>query len=396
MKTADIEKIHEAGLITAEQRDRIIAHFNLKDEGSRFLTIISFIGGVLVAAGVVLLISAHWNEIPAAVKIALGLLLMLGTHAAGWRLREGRGRYPKTGEALQFIGSALFLANIALVGQIYNLHSRLPDAFLLWLAGIAALPWLLRSKAQFVLMLGALAAWFGCEINERTSLIYCGNEAQMIPYALLGLIFLGAGYWLRRSAYPEFAGPAEKTGALGLLLFAYPLTWAGFLNWPDYGEAICRWLVPVMALLAAGLAVSGLARFEALNQQWRRVWMATLTAAAGLLVAAFFLPHGSPWLGANNFNGMNAVATMALFVFCLIQIQAGLQQRSRFLVNLGVTFIALDIISAYFGLFGTMAFTGLMFVVSGVFLILFGVFLEKKRRDFIRKIKTSTATEAQS
>jgi len=31
MKTTDIEKIHEAGLISAEQRDSIIAHFGLKD-----------------------------------------------------------------------------------------------------------------------------------------------------------------------------------------------------------------------------------------------------------------------------------------------------------------------------------------------------------------------------
>ena len=71
-----------------------------------------------------------------------------------------------------------------------------------------------------------------------------------------------------------------------------------------------------------------------------------------------------------------------------------LQERSRFLVNLGVTFIGLDIIAAYFGLFGTMAVTGLMFVVTGVFLIVFGVFLEKKRRKFMQQIKTTAVKEA--
>ena len=44
MKTTDIEKIHAAGLISAEQRDKIIAHFDLKDEGGKFLVIVSFIG----------------------------------------------------------------------------------------------------------------------------------------------------------------------------------------------------------------------------------------------------------------------------------------------------------------------------------------------------------------
>ena len=64
-------------------------------------------------------------------------------------------------------------------------------------------------------------------------------------------------------------------------------------------------------------------------------------------------------------------------------------------MNLGVAFVGLDMISAYFGLFGTMAVTGLMFVVSGVFLILFGVCLEKKRRRLMQQIKTPIVKEAQ-
>src|SRR5450756_2873731 len=93
MKTEDIEKIHAAGLITGEQRDRIIAHFGLKDEGSKFLVIISFVGAVLIAAGITLLISAHWNDIPRGVKIATCLALMLGAHGGGWWLREVQGVY---------------------------------------------------------------------------------------------------------------------------------------------------------------------------------------------------------------------------------------------------------------------------------------------------------------
>ena len=100
-------------------------------------------------------------------KIAAGLLLMLGFHAGGWWLREVQGKYRKTGEALHLIGSCLFLANIALIGQIYNIVSRPPNAFLLWWIGIAALPWLLRSKAQHVLLLIAFGVWFGFEVNER-------------------------------------------------------------------------------------------------------------------------------------------------------------------------------------------------------------------------------------
>jgi len=51
-------------------------------------------------------------------------------------------------------------------------------------------------------------------------------------------------------------------------------------------------------------------------------------------------------------------------------------------------FIALDIVAAYCGLFGSMARTGLMFLISGIFLIVFGVYLEKKRRALMKQIKS--------
>ena len=394
MKTEDIEKIHAAGLISGEQRDRIIAHFGLKDEGSKFLVIISFVGAVLIAAGITLLISAHWNEIPHGVKIAAGLALMLGAHGGGWWLRKVQGAYRKTGEALQFIGSALFLANIALVGQIYHLESRTPNAFLLWLIGIAALPWLLRSKAQLVLVLIAFCTWFGCEINQRDSLIYFGSESQVLIYSLLGLIFLGAGYWLRRTAFADFASTLEKTGIFGLLFFAYPLTWAGFMSWGHEDADVRPWLLLALAAAAILMAMSGVRKLPALDSQWRWTWGGALAGAAGLLCAAFYVPQERGYYWVAHLDGINIVATIGLFVFCLLQIQVGLQQRSRFLVNLGVAFIGLDMISAYFGLFGTMAVTGAMFVVTGIFLILFGVFLEKKRRKFMRQIKPTTMAEA--
>jgi uncharacterized membrane protein len=230
MKHTDIEKIHAAGLITAEQRDQIIAHFGLKDEGGKFLVIVSFIGAVLVAAGIALLIGAHWDEIPRGVKLFGGLALMLGAHGAGWWLRSARKNYPKTGEALHFAGSLLFLANIALVGQIYNLSSRPANAFLLWWLGIAALPWLLRSATQFALLLLGIGIWFGVEINDATSLIRFDDEHQVLLYALLGLVFTGFGFMLRKSSNKDFSGVAETFGLLVFAIFSYPLTWAGFLS----------------------------------------------------------------------------------------------------------------------------------------------------------------------
>jgi uncharacterized membrane protein len=377
MKTADIEKIHAAGLIGAEQRDQIIARFGLKDDANKFLVIVSFIGAVLVAAGIALLIGAHWDEIPRGVKLSGGLALMFGAHGAGWWLRDARKNYPKTGEALHFAGSLLFLANIALVGQIYHLSSRPANAFLLWWLGIAALPWLLRSAAQFALLLLGIGIWFGVEINDATSLIRFDDEHQVLVYALLGLVFTGFGFLLRKSSNKDFSVVAETFGLLAFVIFSYPLTWAGFLSWGDRPAELNQWILPVLGTLAALLVALGCRQLTTLTTQWRMTWGATLVGAAALLVTANFVPQQNEWHWFGHMTPLNTVAAVAIFIFGLLQVQVGVQERSRLLVNLGVIFIALDIIATYIGLFGSMAFTGLMFIGSGVFLILFAMFLEK-------------------
>lgn len=396
MKYADIQKIHEAGLISAEQRQKIVEHFQLKEDSNKFLAIISFVGAILVAAGIVLLIAANWEEIPRGVKIATGLALMLGAHVAGWWLREVRQDYRKTGEALHLAGALLFLGNIALVGQIYHLVSRPPNAFLLWWAGIAALPWLLRSRALHVLALLAFGVWFGIEVNHDDSLIRLRDESQVLAYSLLGAVYVGFGYVLRRGAFASFAKITERIGLLAFLMFAYPLTWQGFLNNFHHAATGSYWILPALAAVAVALIALG-ARNLDLDRQWRWTWGVALAIAAGLMVMAFYMPHEGNWGWHHEFTPVNAAAAVTMFVFCLLQIQVGLQERSPFLVNLGILFIALDIIAAYIGLFGTMARTGLMFVVSGVFLIVFGVYLEKKRRKLMKQIKTAkTGTEVSS
>jgi uncharacterized membrane protein len=362
---------------------------------------------VLIAAGITLLIAAHWNDIPRGVKIATGLLLMLGFHAGGWWLstlrsspatedgREVQGKYRKTGEALHWIGSCLFLANIALVGQIYNIVSRPPNAFLLWWIGIAALPWLLRSKAQHVLLLLAFGIWFGFEVNERGGLIYCESDRQVLLYALLGLVYLGAGYCLRHGVFSEFSGVTEKLGLVAFLIFVYPLTWKDFYGGWENSE-IRQWFFPVLGLFALLPLAAGIRNLRALTTQWRWTWFAALLGMMVFMATVWFgcwqLDHSG---GSRYFywgeSWSYLVGTLALFVFCLLQIQVGIQERSPFLVNFGVVFIALDIIAAYCDLFGSMARTGVMFLISGIFLIVFGVYLEKKRRALMKQIKAQPA-----
>jgi uncharacterized membrane protein len=217
-------------------------------------------------------------------------------------------------------------------------------------------------------------------------------------YALLGLGYLGAGYCLRRGKFSEFAGVTEKLGLLAFLIFMYPLTWKGFFGWDNF--EIRQWVFPVLGLLAVLPLAAGIRNLRVLTGQWRWTWFA---AASGMV-----LFMASVWFGCWQLDDTGGsrhyfwgeswsylAGTLALFVFCLLQVQIGLQERSPFLINLGVTFIALDIFAAYCDLFGSMARTGVMFLISGVFLMVFGVYLEKKRRKLMKQMNAQPAKGVQ-
>jgi hypothetical protein len=181
---------------------------------------------------------------------------------------------------------------------------------------------------------------------------------------------------------------------LAFLIFVYPLTWKEFFGWEN--PEIRQWFFPALGLFTLLLLAVGIRNLRALTAQWRWTWFAALLGMTVFMATVWFgcwqLDHAGE--SRRFFWGESwsyLVGSLALFVFCLLQIQAGIQERSQFLVNLGVTFIALDILAAYCDLFGSMARTGVMFLISGIFLIVFGVYLEKKRRTLMKQIKSQTA-----
>ena len=298
--------------------------------------------------------------------------------------------YRRTGEALHFAGALFFLGNIALVGQVYHLSSRPPNAFLLWSVGIVALPWLLRSKALHVLSLLAFGIWFGFEINQTGSLLYFGeDERQLVLYALLGVLYLCGGYCLRGTSFTEFAPATEKLGLLLFLLFAFPLTWGIMYHQHSVGSGIATCVFPVMAVATLAAAGFGLPRLRELDRQWRWTWGLAIAGAVAMLAGEVYLavPKAWRWDTAGDADGYHWLCAAGFFVFALLQIQSGVQSRSEFAINSGVVAIGADIVAIYIGLVGSMGRTGLVFVLGGLLLLGLGIWLERKRRQWMQRIR---------
>lgn len=385
----------DEGVVSAEQRQRLLARHPVKTGGvNRFLAILAMIGGALLVVGISLVIKSNWERIGDWVKIA-GLLALLGGFSyAGWRLKVDPGAWPRIGDACLMVASVCFFLGIVLVSQIFHLDSRPANGVLLWWVGIVALPWITRARgAQFVSLVAGLT-WLTMELWARDSWIrlalnpaWPANNDYLIPAAgvLVGLALTFAGLALRGGDRADFAGLHEN---LGLIVACASLYVLGF-TWTTE-----RWATPAMpdtrwqaVAVLAGLVI------VALVLAWRRnradvrllFWftLAALPPALGHLDGVELRDSG--WM-------LGGFACVALFFLNLGMIRAGLATGREGWINLGVAFIALNVVTRYFVLFGTLLEGGVFFIVTGLLVLGLGYYLERKRRALVGQLRKEVAS----
>src|ERR1039457_6812519 len=123
---ADIESLlnrwQTAGALDAEAAARIRA-FEEKQEkpsGLRWQGLVALIlGAILLACGVALFVSAHWDQLGAGARYAIVIALVSIFHLAGGYVRGG---FPGMSTTLHAVGTLSTGAAIALAGQIFNIQ----------------------------------------------------------------------------------------------------------------------------------------------------------------------------------------------------------------------------------------------------------------------------------
>ena len=124
------------------------------------------LGAILLACGVVLFVSAHWEQLGPAARFLLVFLMVAVFHIAGGITR---GQLPCLSSALHAVGTVSAGAAIALVGQIFNMQEHWPAAVFSGRSPRSVGWFLLRDQAQQTLALLLVPAWILCELGFRMS-----------------------------------------------------------------------------------------------------------------------------------------------------------------------------------------------------------------------------------
>jgi uncharacterized membrane protein len=122
-------------------------------------------GGLMLAAGVLLFVAAHWENLSPGSRFALVLIMTGAFHVGGAVTHD---RFRKMAIVLHGIGTATLGAGIFLAAQIFNLNENWANGVLLWAVGAAIAWWLLRDFVQAALVAVLAPAWLVSEWIART------------------------------------------------------------------------------------------------------------------------------------------------------------------------------------------------------------------------------------
>ena len=185
-----LERWLEAGLLDAETTARVRAWETGQGRGGvRWPARLALgLGGLLLCAGVLLFVAAHWEALSPARRFGLVLVTVAGFHLAGAFAAE---RAPALAVTLHACGTVALGGGIFLAGQVFNLRAHWPGGLMLWAVG-AWIGWgLRRGWAQAVLAAVLTPAWLAGEWIVATERMQ-GQAVFSVGLLLLALTYLGA------------------------------------------------------------------------------------------------------------------------------------------------------------------------------------------------------------
>jgi predicted membrane protein DUF2157 len=324
------------------------------------------LGGLLLGAGILLFVAAHWDSLGPVQRFGLVLVVLGGLHLAGAAVAV---RSPGFSAALHACGTVALGGGIFLSGQIFHLQEHWPGGLLLWAAGAWIGWWLLRQWPQ---------AAMG---------------------ALLGPAWL-AGEWMVRT------GGSRGGGVLATFILLLALAYLGAEPSPGRHPAVRRALVwlGALALIPASLLLVVLANSGSTTH-------APLPVGLGILgwVAAVGLP-AAVWVSLRGFDLAPLAAAVAWavvgtmlaaqpgvvpYLWCAVLAVAviawGLRDRRVERVNLGIAGFALTVLVFYFS--GVMDKLGRSASLIGLGLLFLGggYLLERARRRLVATVRGGAA-----
>ena len=367
-----LERWVDAHLVDQLTADRIREFENASDKKRlRWPAVLAIsFGALMLCAGILLFVAAHWAELAPGERFSLVLFMVAVFHVAASVLGE---KVPSIGIALHTAGTASLGAGIYMAGQIFNLQEHWPGGLLLWSLG-AAIAWLVLKQWPQALLAAVLVPWWlGGEWDLATENYYGAWNIAAQGFLLLSILYLTT---TPKDSHRHLRLGMVWVGALALIPFIVDVV--GTAEKGDFGWS-WRWqrhsLPPDLQLLGyAGAYVPALLA-AAITRRKRSIPM--FIAAAWVMVLTMVSSQGrlesNPWLYL--WIALGACA------FCYW----GVVENRKLFINYGTAIFALDLIAFYFSSVLDKLGRSMGLILLGVIFLAGGWILNRLRSDLITR-----------
>jgi uncharacterized membrane protein len=353
---SSLDRWTQAALLNAEQATRIreFEADRAPRRGNRVAVLIGLaLGGIMLGAGVLLFVAAHWVDLSPTQRMALLVFAVAGSHAVAAFCAD---RFDAMAVTLHAVGTAALGGAIFLAGQTFNMQEHWPTGILLWAIGALAGWWLLRDWPQLAFAALLVPFWLIGEWSEAMSHDLDVATVAMIFTTLLAICYLSV-------PVPTF----RWIGGIGLL----PSVLILIFN-PSWGNTRGPVSVTIAALglIGAFLLPLGFAFVYRRSQTWinaiAAIWVGVLSALS--------FQHTPIWL----------------FVWCAVgsagMIAWGIYESRAERVNLGMAGFALTVLFFYFSSVMGKLGRSTSLIVLGVLFLAGAWYWEKLRRKLVARV----------
>jgi len=376
-----LERWVSAGVVDAGTAARIRTFEESQSSGERLrwpVLLAVALGGVLLCAGVLLFVAAHWDELSPDWRFTLVLILVAVFPIAGALTEE---RFPALSTTFYAVGTVCVGAGIFLTAQIFNLQEHWPAGILMWAIGALAGWFLLRHWTQAALLALLVPGWLAGEWEVRTQEFAVSNRLLAEGLLLIAITYLSA----RTGQADSFVRRALAwVGGIAFL----PLSVWAFAERREYWGWVWRnrpYVSPLLNITGWAIAICApLALAFVLRKS--ATWTNAIAAVWVLVIGTFGFGHEDPlwklWdsVGPYFWAGAGALGMVAW----------GLLERRRERINLGVAGFALTVIIFYFSNVMDKLGRSVSLIGLGVLFLFGGWALERTRRQLVARVAGGT------
>jgi uncharacterized membrane protein len=294
---ADLARWQADGVISTAVGNSIRSSLTPVQSGINVPVVFGIVGGLLIAAAFLAFVAANWAEIARPVRLSILIVGIAGAFGIGaWFARKAR---PVLADIGVTVGTIIYGAAIALVGQMYHLGDDFAGGMLLWSVGALVAAGLTESRGALAVALAAGSIWSGSRVFDAYDIPHLPFVVLWTLAAVLALAWrsrvadhlvavAALAWWLIADIGWAFAGHIDAqlstitaAGAAFMLGASVMLARSRLQSVRDLSDILSSYNAFALAGVAAVTTI-GSSHVKLTMESWP--WWASVCAAAGVLL----------------------------------------------------------------------------------------------------------------